>query len=126
MPGVPTNPGYYWAKWRIADKGTDPGIARILPMKTWEIVQVWFDAFQFDTDGNKESFRVDVMGIAASQSIDNFFWGNNPTPLTAPPNANPDIDPDATSQRLFIRYRNMSEQEREKRLLSYRKKMGNN
>lgn len=64
---VPTVSGVYWAKWRLADEGTDAGIARLLPSDKWEPVKV--DADPID------KLRVTVFDEAQSQSLENFVWG---------------------------------------------------
>jgi len=69
---IPTKPGFYWAKWRIAEDDTAdngeccPGIHA-----EWEVVEV----FENTTDcGDPQYLMVFVPGVAQSQSLENFFW----------------------------------------------------
>lgn len=68
----PTEPGFYWGKWKIADDGTVEG-DELTPSDEWEIVQVFRNCL--DTS-NSEYLRVSVCGVEKSQSLENFFWGN--------------------------------------------------
>lgn len=61
----PTKPGFYWAKWRIADDGTRDG-GELTPSSKWEVVEV-----HEDTHG----LAVFVAGVEQPQAVDNFFWG---------------------------------------------------
>ena len=70
---VPTAPGHYWAKWKIADDGTADE-AEFTPSDRWEVVEVLYDP--------NGPLRVFVPGVEASQAIENFFWG--PGPMEAP------------------------------------------
>lgn len=75
---TPTKPGFYWAKWKIADEGTPEGDLQT-PSNTWEAVDVFENCIDPEDD---EYLRVHVPGQAMSQSIENFFWG--PGPLKVP------------------------------------------
>lgn len=66
---VPTKPGFYWAKWRIADDGTVEGV-EMTPQDRWEPVEV------FDNNATDEPLRVFVCGVQKSQTLKNFVWGN--------------------------------------------------
>ena len=70
---VPTKPGFYWAKWRIIEDGSDTEQDAIPPLNMWEVVEVW---------ENTEKYLVSVTGESKSQSVENFVWG--PGPLTKP------------------------------------------
>jgi hypothetical protein len=76
---IPTQPGHYWAKWRIADDGTREG-DELTPSDQWEVVQVVKNGG--DPDG-PEFLMVSVPGVEQSQLRENFFWGDL-TPLTPP------------------------------------------
>jgi len=78
---TPTKPGFYWAKWRVADQD-DPMTAEYesyLPCSNWEVMDV-FENCADETD--PEYLRVHVPGVSDSQSMENFFWG--PGSLVAP------------------------------------------
>lgn len=77
----PAVPGFYWAKWRVADQGCTETAAyeAFLPLNTWDVVEV-FKNMNFDIT---DALRVFVSGVADSQSLENFFWG--PGPLLPPP-----------------------------------------
>ena len=71
-------PGFYWAKWLIAEAETRQALD--LPFDQWEVVWV----FQNGSDlRDKEYFRVLIVGVESSQSIKNFEW--RPGPLLPPP-----------------------------------------
>lgn len=80
MAETPTKPGFYWAKWRIADDGTDDdGEGCGGPHADWEVVEVCENCMDAN---DPEYLRVAVTGVARSQSLGNFSWG--PGPLHAP------------------------------------------
>lgn len=71
---VPTKPGFYWAKWRIAAAGTaDNGEGCMGTDADWEVVEVWENSLDTSDD---EYLMVHVPGVEKGQSIDNFYWGN--------------------------------------------------
>jgi len=71
---MPTTPGFYWAKWRIANDGTKEG-DELTPSKKWEVV----DVFENCTDRSDcEHLMVHVPGVERSQSLDGFVWGDGP------------------------------------------------
>lgn len=74
MP-IPNTPGWYWAKWKIADEGTRDG-DDALSGDRWEVVDVYNPT---NPDGE---LRVFVSGVERTQSLENFFWG--PGPLEMP------------------------------------------
>lgn len=74
---TPTKPGFYWAKWRIAEDGSETVIGDLTPSNRWEVVEVEYDNF------DNEQLIVSVAGEPRSQSLENFFWG--PGPLEPPP-----------------------------------------
>lgn len=67
---APKKPGHYWAKWKIKAPGTaeedDP------PGGEWEVVQVFRNCIDED---DPEHLMVSVAGVARSQALENFFWG---------------------------------------------------
>lgn len=71
MSALPTEPGWYWAKWKIAEEGTVEG-DELTPSKEWECVQV----FENCIDHNVSNWlMVSVCGVDKAQSVENFFWG---------------------------------------------------
>lgn len=76
---LPVSQGFYWAKWRIADDETPADLAATLPVDIWEVVEVFLNHTSDDSD---ERFRVNVCGVLAGQSLENFVWG--PGPLEPP------------------------------------------
>lgn len=75
---APTKPGFYWAKWKIADEGTRDG-DDLTPSDRWEVVEVVEN--RIDTE-HPDYLRVAVAGVEPSQTFGNFFWG--PGPLEPP------------------------------------------
>lgn len=73
---TPTEEGFYWAKWRIAEDGSTTWIKDTPPSLKWEVVEVW------QPSGERDQFSVNVSGEEKLQSLDNFFWG--PGPLEPP------------------------------------------
>jgi len=78
---IPTEEGFYWAKWRICDDGTADE-DEFHPSNTWAVVEVFENHMN---DGEPDQFRVLVGGVEQSQSAENFFWGDGP--LTHPGSA---------------------------------------
>lgn len=76
---VPTKPGFYWAKWRIAEEGSETSIGDKVPGNRWEIVEVE-RGYEDDPDGP----IVSVVGEPKMQSLENFFWGLGSGPLVSP------------------------------------------
>ena len=77
MP-LPSEAGFYWAKWRIAAEGTRDE-DDFIPSDDWEVVEVFQNSF----DKNEEDhFLVHVCGVEKGQSIKDFFWEGGP--LMAP------------------------------------------
>lgn len=64
-------PGYYWAKWKIASPGTFEADEQV-PSQFWEIVQVWVNSTDPNSD---ERFGVSVPGVRETQWPDQFYWG---------------------------------------------------
>lgn len=84
---MPQEPGYYWAKWRIAADSTHEG-DELTPSDTWEIVQVnWnISGWQNLTDEEEpERLLVSVAGVREAQGRDGFFWGGKVADLEAGP-----------------------------------------
>jgi hypothetical protein len=78
MAAIPKSPGWWFAKWRIADDGTREG-DELTPSDRVECVEVFENCN--DPDSTKY-LRVSVSGVAESQSIENFFWiGPVPMPV---------------------------------------------
>lgn len=80
---LPQQPGYYWAKWRIASDAT-PESDDCTPCDDWEIVQVnWnITEWEFQTDTqNPERLSVSVCGVTEVQWRDGFVWGDFIAPL---------------------------------------------
>ncbi len=73
---IPTAPGFYWALWLTAAKGTHEG-DQLTPDKNWGIVEVWenFIGETCEADAD-EKFAVSVPGVRESQWLDNFKWGS--------------------------------------------------
>ena len=81
ISNIPTEEGYYWAKWLTAAEGTHEG-QQLTPSQHWEIVQVWRNIIDpCEADGNDEIFGVSVPGVRESQWLDNFKWGKFIAPL---------------------------------------------
>jgi hypothetical protein len=81
---TPTVPGFYWAKWKIAAKGTHEG-DELTPSNDWEVVEVWSnvcDSVEHPEDGpdGTPAFGVHVPGVRETQWPDCFFWGPGPLP----------------------------------------------
>ncbi|MGX1196374.1 hypothetical protein [Parvibaculum sp. MBR-TMA-1.3b-4.2] len=75
---TPAAPGFYWAKWERADKGTPEGDEQT-PSDRWEVVEVFVNGLRPE---DEDYFRVFVGGQEACQRLRNFKWG--PGPLPAP------------------------------------------
>lgn len=71
---TPTKPGFYWAKWRLAE---DASTTSIGVSDRWEVVEVERGDLGYDAE-----FIVSVAGEPIAQPIENFFWG--PGPLEPP------------------------------------------
>jgi hypothetical protein len=76
---IPAEPGYYWAKWRIASDGTVEG-DELTPSDTWEIVQVNLNA-PYAAHDDPERLSVSVPGVQKGQWLDCFVWGGRVAPL---------------------------------------------
>lgn len=67
---VPTEPGWYWAEWRIAEDGTFENERDDTTPQTWsEVVEV-FDRGSID----EPELRAAVAGVEKSQGLDCFVW----------------------------------------------------
>lgn len=71
MNEMPKEPGYYWAKWRIATEDTEEG-DDLTPSNNWEIVQVNDNNGE---PGTLEELSVAVAGVREAQWRDGFVWG---------------------------------------------------
>ena len=79
---TPTKPGFYWAKWRIADQddAMTEEYESYLPCNKWGVVDVFENCLDTSV---AEYLRVHIPGVSDGQSLENFFWG--PGPLEPPP-----------------------------------------
>ena len=68
---MPTQPGWYWAKWKIASPGTHEG-EHLAPSDKWEVVEVWSNTLDPQAD---EPLGVSVSGVRETQWPDQFYWG---------------------------------------------------
>lgn len=77
MGDTPTKPGFYWGRWHTPAPGTaDDG--EMCDGMEWGVHFVW-GGFSLD-----EYYRVFVPGVAASQPLDAFEWGEEvPRPAYA-------------------------------------------
>lgn len=73
MP-TPRSAGFYWAKWLTADDGTKEGTL-LTPEEGWDVVFVFENSFD---PSDERRFRVLVVGVEGTQSIENFEWGRGP------------------------------------------------
>jgi hypothetical protein len=86
---IPQEPGYFWAKWRIAADGTCEG-DELTPSDAWEIVQVnWnISGWKNLTDEEEpERLLVSVPGVREPQGRDGFVWGTKVAALEAGPSS---------------------------------------
>jgi len=74
----PKTTGFYWAKWVRTDRHTKYA-SELTPSADWDVVYVFENALH---KGEGAPFRVLVIGVEETQSIENFEWG--PGPLTPP------------------------------------------
>src|SRR5882672_6981280 len=113
---TPTKPGFYWAKWMIADDHVPEGYT---PFKTWEPVEVyWADRL----DGPDDELRAQLIGHDFSQSLDCFHWGDR---LEPPVDRTAGIKNETQSRELEAartRYLKMTAIEREEFLQARRRR----
>ncbi len=86
---MPQEPGYFWAKWRIAADGTLEG-EELTPSNTWEIVQVNWNISGWETMTDEEMperLLVAVHGVREPQVRDGFFWGAKVAALEVGPSS---------------------------------------
>lgn len=69
--------GFWWAKWLKASPGTDDDGECCDGGTHFEPVEVFANCTDPDSD---EPWRVAVMGVRKSQSVENFEWGEPITP----------------------------------------------
>lgn len=82
VPDLPWKEGFYWAKWCIPEDGTEGmGVddEHFVRTNQWEVVEV-HDALGESGD----DFRVSVIGITRTQSIENFKWAQPCLPIAEP------------------------------------------
>lgn len=78
---IPKKPGFYWAKWRIAEDGTHEADLMELSVNDWEVVDVYENC---NDETSPEYLRVQVSGVRESQSLENFIWGEGSLKRTVP------------------------------------------
>lgn len=66
---MPDSPGYFWAKWRIPEDGTEDE-DNFISIDRWECVEVTINSY----DDTKDNFVVLICGVAKAQSLENFVW----------------------------------------------------
>lgn len=75
---IPETAGFYWAKWRIPEDGTDDE-EHFVAVDNWEVVEV------HENWGNDEQpLRASVAGVRQTQSLENFVWHKPIAPIEAP------------------------------------------
>lgn len=118
MSTVPTTPGFYWAKWMIADDH----LPDLTPFKTWEVVEVYLADHYGDAVDNPDELRVYICGIDYSQGLDCFHWGER----LEPPADKTDAIRDETRRReaaaAFKRWKEMTPDQREEFLAEQRRR----
>lgn len=70
---APAKPGFYWAKWMIADHHIPEAYT---PFRTWEVVEVYVADF----DDGPDELRAWLIGHDFNQSLDCFHWGDRLEP----------------------------------------------
>jgi hypothetical protein len=111
-PKVPTAPGFYWAKWRIADADVDR-MYDYTPSSQWDVVEVYY------SDGH-EGLRAYICGIPGSHSLEGFHW--SPDVLAPPASAPRNLEsPEQVTRRAYAKYRAMTPDEREEFLQRQRR-----
>lgn len=74
----PCVPGFYWAFWLTASRGTHEG-DQLTPANDWGIVEVWENFIGDPCEADKaEKLGVSVPGVRETQWLDNFKWGFGP------------------------------------------------
>lgn len=75
---IPDSPGFYWAKWRIPEDGTEDE-EHWVSVDKWEVVEV------HDNFGNDEQpLLASVPGVRQTQSLENFVWHKPVAPMEVP------------------------------------------
>ena len=67
---IPTEEGFYWAKWKIASEGTREG-DDLTPSNEWEVMHVVENSNDPDDTNH---LMVMVPGVEKWQPVENFFW----------------------------------------------------
>lgn len=70
--------GFWWARWIRADPGTADDGEAASHSNHFEPVEVFANCT--DDPGSKEPWRVAVIGVEKSQSVENFEWGEPVAP----------------------------------------------
>lgn len=77
----PTKPGFYWARWMTAARGTHEG-DELVPASEWEVVEVWENYIGDPCEADAaEKFGVSVPGVRETQWLENFIWIPEPIPM---------------------------------------------
>ena len=66
----PNEAGFWWAKWRIKQRGTED--EDDAPQDEWEVMHVVVNGGESD---DEDYLMVMVPGVNKWQSVENFFWG---------------------------------------------------
>ncbi len=73
--GLPSKPGFYWARWLTCSPGTHEG-DQLVPSRDWEVVEVWENFVGEPCEADAcEKFGVSVPGVREAQWLENFQWG---------------------------------------------------
>lgn len=118
---VPSKPGFYWAKWMIADDHLPDTVA---PFKTWEPVEVYLHDFLEEPSEYLEEpseLRVWTTGTEHSQSLDCFHWGDKLIPPVDKTAALRDARRVQERAEALKRYNDMSPDQREEFLQAKRR-----
>jgi hypothetical protein len=68
---LPRMSGFYWARWLEADPATRDA-DHLVPSQEWIVVEVFVNGSE---DDHAAGLRSLVPGVEASQSLENFEWG---------------------------------------------------
>ncbi len=72
MMDAPQREGFFWAKQKLTDHPDDVEIETIRSLNEWYVVEVFENHIN---DGEPDQWRVFVHGHGGSESIENFYWG---------------------------------------------------
>jgi hypothetical protein len=72
---TPTEIGYYWAEWRVAEDGTySEGVDHIIGFHAEVVWVIDNDDYYPDDPRDEPEFVVKVFGFETEQQLDNFVW----------------------------------------------------